>query len=287
MLLSKSFSLMGCSLVLLVAACASEETHMKRRAKVAIGSDPCTAPKAGLNVIGGTTIDAATFPFSKELAVRGGSCSGTFVSSNVYITAAHCVYDDADASNYEVDGVTASKVFYNPAYRNARGLENTDVGVLIFPDKTSTAYALLADRPAHASDEVTLVGFAPNSGNKSIKRKGVNKVSEVASSGMLVLHRENADGALSAPGDSGGTALLDGKLVANMTGGDTESSTELSHLMAEENLSYLRRIRDQEKVRICGLDGDSCNATPPAPTTPQVPTPNAPSSPPASTNPCF
>jgi hypothetical protein len=179
-------------------------------------------------------------------------CTGTFVSSNTMITAAHCVPPDSspgvvylpvtsqllDMSRVSADavvgtGVRAKRVFrndYPTTLINDTRLTRKDLAVVVFPDGTAPAMLDIAAEAGAAGDEVTLVGFGITHLDEerrdedltARKRVGHNVLveNEVTRSHedayFLAGSAENGGDsahAIASHGDSGGPLLLGGRLL--------------------------------------------------------------------------
>ncbi|KAJ1963356.1 hypothetical protein GGI12_002098 [Dipsacomyces acuminosporus] len=86
----------------------------------------------GLRIIGGESASPDEFPFAASLAIRFsggiGLCGGSIISSNVIVTAAHCVFDPITGEQ------VAAKNIYIGAGSNQRSQQNLTQAVRIVPD---------------------------------------------------------------------------------------------------------------------------------------------------------
>ncbi len=135
-------------------------------------------------------------------------CSGTFISSNTMITAAHCVSDhpnvilkyfpgdvvdlgqlEAHPELLKSSGIKAlhiiqpgKKYCFNldePAQMASADVVPFDVAILLFPDNTAPSVSELFHRSPKEEDKVTLIGFelstSPND-KRAYKQIGLNEI---------------------------------------------------------------------------------------------------------------
>ncbi len=218
-------------------------------------NDAGTAPAGCLAIVGGTESEAQ--PAIGMLYQRKGDqifiCTGTFVSQNTLITAAHCfpfgrdIYyspgSSWDLTNEEVvnqvtrDAVPSTKVVLSPVkIHNGSGIASTDshmdLAVVIFPDNTAPATLPILGRPAVEGEPAELFGYGrteidgkhadAQSGTMTAKRHGRNKVSKPEQllksypNTLMLFGAASGTGqdkALASNGDSGGPLLVDGAVV--------------------------------------------------------------------------
>jgi hypothetical protein len=146
-----------------------------------------------------------------------GMCTGTFVSSNTLITAAHCVKSGV----VEYNGVKAIDLIYDHTYTE---LHDKDFAVVIFPEGTAPATAQIITKAPKEGDEFVIVGYGNNDNIRETgagkKRKGSNKISSITND-MIIFYGSAAtqgtatgENATSGKGDSGGPLFIDGQLAA-------------------------------------------------------------------------
>lgn len=175
------------------------------------------------------------------------SCSGTFVSDSILITAAHCIEDAGNgptvlASNRRIKHI---KRFMHPRYTNSGSgsMAAFDVAVIQFPAKTFLGKpAAVSDTVLKKGDEISIVGFGgtavgdmvvDQNGNASVPvleranqaMMGKNIV-DIAATGVisyLGVNRGTGTGvdSSSAPGDSGGAIFRGSVLTGVVSRGST------------------------------------------------------------------
>jgi hypothetical protein len=151
-----------------------------------------------------------------------GYCTGTFVSDNTLITAAHC------ANNTKTGGIKYKKI--NPIevthYGKLAGSKSKvweDLLIVTFPAGTSKSFVSLSNRAPNIGDRITIIGFGQTdliNDNKpdGRKRKGYNTITNIAENQTVLVYEAPRDyagiplgeRAMTGRGDSGGPVFLDG-----------------------------------------------------------------------------
>ena len=205
-------------------------------------------PTSSVKVTNGTTIGEAEYPSVARIYFTVGqgaaTCSGTFISDSLLLTAAHCVSQaevddrglvDMDITLLTQDAVGAFEsraesiaVYRNPEWDTVPGVNKFDLGLIKFPEDTALAVSKIASSAGKINDNVMVVGYGNNDNvartGAGVKRKGANKIHDVRE-GFLFLRGsalpDDASGtrSTSGMGDSGGPLFRDGKLVGVTSGG--------------------------------------------------------------------
>jgi hypothetical protein len=218
------------------------------------------APAAGA-IVGGTdqTTDAFAAPLAFiDIAEPGGgiaSCSGTLISPNVVMTAAHCVYDTdkngnlvgvarpskiavrvgsrnvADPSLGIQAGVVA--VLPQPYYRWDGSRHNHDVALLALDRSMPQTPAALAEQRPAAGKSLLIAGYGSTSTNDDTEPSALKTalidaadpaschlLSETFDASWLFCGAASTDpavpGGISCYGDSGGPAFAYENTVSNL-----------------------------------------------------------------------
>lgn len=128
-------------------------------------------------------------------------CSGTFVSDNTLLTAAHCVDDSENGGIFYVPGhyikyankdweqriAPLKSIHHEGAVLYSEGSQSIllsdsviDLAILIFPNDTAPSTSPLLKRTLEENEDVTVVGFGktstttPNIGSPIVRRYGQN-----------------------------------------------------------------------------------------------------------------
>lgn len=143
---------------------------------VAVGGQTAEASTAHASVVGGVPAGDA-YPFMAFIALEEagdeGACSGTLVASNMVLTAAHCIVNEATDFLRAPEGVhvligtpnylsggrwyTATAVYVDPIYRVGRLWH--DAGVIELPGPVPAPTIALAEREVPARTSVSVLGW--------------------------------------------------------------------------------------------------------------------------------
>jgi V8-like Glu-specific endopeptidase len=213
---------------------------------------------------------------------NGSACSGSAVSTNTAVTAAHCVYSPGEfiGPNGEISGknfciqnavykkVCSSKIFVNPDVRRAPDFSGGfDTAYVVFPEGTFKSFFRVNTTKLNVGDEVVLVGYSeynlPDS-SKGSKRFGYNNISSLLEShqaDIFSTYNGGFEGVGVSPGDSGGPMLkacaVTG-VASRMTGGAKQNiHTNLTH---PKTVEFLKKSAEGY---FCGLSGDDADRCPP------------------------
>jgi V8-like Glu-specific endopeptidase len=216
------------------------------------GSQEVDQDASQVSIVGGQVASPTEFPSVIKMTVDPGSestapkiCTGVIISHRTVLAAAHCIKQRATGKNsyhfIEIEaGATrakiAAKVSYAYTYKEPLGKDTIpdnhvalDLAVMDFGQNTFNlaSYPKIATRTQQKGSAVTLVGFGATSFNTESKNIsdgslnfGYNSISEAGTntgyikvSGVLGANGL-PQGALAAPGDSGGPLFNEaGELV--------------------------------------------------------------------------
>jgi hypothetical protein len=212
-------------------------------------------------VVNGIEAKDSDFPAVVRLQGPGeinDVCSGTFLSENTILTAAHCLI--LGFSSYQ--GLKPKLSIRSSKYHHV-GDDDTDLALLIFDKEVAPAILPLQTNAPALREKFTVVGFGCSDFNnarntRGLKRFGENEILIIQPDYSLpsaTMFFSNEDGALSIDeirirvesgeklerkaeacvGDSGGPAIIGGKvfgIVSSVGGGSQYAST--TSLFAQE-----------------------------------------------------
>ena len=193
--------------------------------------------------------------------LRSSTCTGTFLSKRVLLTAAHCA-NGHDSSGVETQGRIyfngkAAELYITHPYKewDKSFSAKIDLAIAVFKDDTapSNTFAKISLDKVLKNDDITIVGFGVNDAmdtayvSSGIKRYGYNVVEEVKAGTIIlkgVISGPNADGknAATGLGDSGGPIFNDkGKIIGVTSSGRIINGEKLSYFAAL-NSDYSRKV---------------------------------------------
>ncbi len=226
----RAFLLVSLSLAMLLNACHGKESE-----------------SSSIKVTSGAQIGDDEYPGVVRISLGGSSCTASFISTDVLLTAAHCVYRKSFADDV--------KVMMHPLYVASGEANRMDLALIKFPKKMSDNVVQISPGAAKVGDAITIVGFglndAQNTSTSGIKRKGNNTLQN-RSGGLLVfsgLVRGDNDGlnSASASGDSGGPMFVDDKQVGVTSAGSIKANTKFSiyvDLHSDDSKSFFSQAQD-------------------------------------------
>jgi V8-like Glu-specific endopeptidase len=224
-------------------------------------------------------VEGVFHTFTKKAGTSsGGACSGTAVSTNTAITAAHCLYDRGDQvdkntgkisgkqyciSNAIYKDVCSSELYVPTIYPRLEqsGGRGTDLGWVVFPEGTFKYFFPMNAGTLSVGDNIVMVGYSEeklaDKGNGS-KRFGWNQVTSfqtAARSDIFTRYDSRFENVAVSPGDSGGP-LIHNCLVSGVASRMTEESNKKSihtNLTHPDNAALLKS--GIGGAYFCGLSG--------------------------------
>jgi len=194
--------------------------------------------EADVKIVGGE--DAGeNFPEVQMIISGGMLCSGTFIDTSHFLTAAHCVRSE-DGETRELSKIKLAinseqpvQVDIHARYGSPPRIDRDyDVAIVTFKPNTDRPFAVISRISLRLGDWVTPVGFGPATrlGFNPFPRKrlGKNQISEFVGTKIFIENHSNRkmnDHVLLGPGDSG-SGWFDSRreLVAVGSSGNTTES---------------------------------------------------------------
>lgn len=177
--------------------------------------------------------------YSAVVPLKNGRslCTGTFVSDNTLLTAAHCVTPSAEGGGLRttINGrvVVPLKALLSPMPNGIEREPKDDVAVIVFEDGTSDTWFDLSRFPPKIGQRVTIVGFGQTDfvgDNRSDEKRryGENTITDLPDKGATIKYElsVNSDGSaigsdvMTGRGDSGGPLFLGNGLLGIVSRGE-------------------------------------------------------------------
>jgi S1-C subfamily serine protease len=187
-----------------------------------------------------------------QLTVNGqGSCTGTIVSEDVVLTAAHCVVGASSlVASHDRGEQAATAAIANPLFGSGAGAA-FDIGVARFPGIASNLGVRPAQfglsRSVQIGDKLNVIGYGTDGTPALVNGnpRGASVTVQGSERGLIVTLFD-ADGEGTCFGDSGGAATYDGKIVATVQGGGSScgagNTNTFVNLALQGNYSFLRSV---------------------------------------------
>ena len=163
-----------------------------------------------------------------------GTCTGTFISNSVLVTAAHCL-KGATSVVAMVEGTPRSATGFaiHPHWVDDGAHRAWDVGIVTFPGGTSSVSSQICMSLPPLNEEVILAGFGeflPGQPLDGSLRMGLNRIHDVQNNVIIVRGNIYQGQALTGPGDSGGSLISDFCVRGVLSGGihDPETGAGIS-----------------------------------------------------------
>jgi hypothetical protein len=243
--------------MLTMVGCMALTSHCVRR----VANQP--GPDSDTLITGGK--ETSSFPAVVQLKTPAGTtCTGTFISDQILLTAAHCFKSEGDKAT--IGNVNSLKIRIHPDYSHSETnkipiTESAfDIALVSFPPKTGKATLPFAKKASKRGEKVVLVGYGSTKSStvqtSSTKRTGTSELKDnvrgvliiSGSSGSAnrapnvssptIVPKSNEKDAKSpinssvGPGDSGGPLLsADGSQILGVTSSVAASDGPLSFAM--------------------------------------------------------
>jgi V8-like Glu-specific endopeptidase len=274
-------------------------------------SDLTSGTKGDIGLINGqeTTEHPEVVEIRTKFSKGAGSCTATFITDQILITAAHCVVDKNERGgpvNNKVTDVASGAVsirgFAHPNYVSDVQLQtfsSHDIAIIEFPKGTGKNFGKITTSPINNGEEILQVGygctaFNPQTGETSgngAKRQGVNNIDK-KDRGVLTTSGASAGASgkdvINCPGDSGGPIFRKGTneivgLASTVGGADASNfQSNYAEVQSEFSQSFMGSL-SKENITVPGIDpkyiggqakGADGKQPDPQPTTPPGPKPN-------------
>ncbi len=254
--------------------------------------NPLARPKidsgVSINQSSQNKVEGVFYSFTKKTgASSGGACTGTAVSTNTAITAAHCLHDSGDQidkntgkisgkeyciNNSIYKNICSSELYVSALYprlsQGGGGGGGTDLAWVVFPEGTFKYFFPMNSGTLSIGDEIIMVGYSEeklSDKTNGSKRFGWNQVSSFetsARSDIFTKYASRFENVAVSPGDSGGP-LMQSCLVSGVASRMTEETNKKSihtNLTHPDNVALLKS--GIGGAYFCGLSGSDPSRCP-------------------------
>jgi hypothetical protein len=195
--------------------------------------------------------------------VRVGGCTGTFVSDTTLIYAAHCLKASGNRAIVRSPFIAeTSNTFMHPSYN---GIGANDIAVAIFADGTAGNFRSFYRGSRSRGTEIHMVGWGCDSTDpKRGKKEGRNRLDSSRGGVLISSSRQTNWGQKGSdvsvcPGDSGGPLFINDKLAGVTSFHRYGRGSGHPDLQYASNMSFLKRMIDEQGAKIVGFAADQDN----------------------------
>lgn len=209
-------------------------------------------------------------------------CTGTFVSDNTLITAAHCIKSDEPGGGikalFKGKSLAPIKTFIPVVPAEEKRQPKNDVAVVLFPNGTSDEWFPVSRIPPRAGQRFTIVGFGQtdfvgNNASDEKRRFGYNTITEITDGGATIKYELSVTcqgqalgiDAMAGRGDSGGPLFTKSGLIGIISRGEivTGKLIEYDANLVTPAMSKFLRMTMKEGAKINGLSPEEKELTVP------------------------
>jgi secreted trypsin-like serine protease len=193
-----------------------------------LAASPDKAPSRIIGkIIQGTPVSPKNSPVIKvrlRSQAGRGLCTGSLITTNVVLTAWHCVSGRPEDSTVEFNGreIAVNKVITHPGLQldDAKGVIFNDLALLFLKSRVrATTLPIVRSVKVKKGNEVVIAGFGRDqNGITGFLNVGTILIDEVTPNHVVTFFEDGKGESNSCNGDSGGPALL---RVRSSSGGST------------------------------------------------------------------
>jgi hypothetical protein len=212
--------------------------------------------------------------YSPVLEIKSGLsvCTGTFVSDNTLITAAHCIKSGEPGGGikalFKGKSLAPTKTFVPVVPIEEKREPKNDVAVVVFANGTADEWFPVSRVPPRVGQRITIVGFGQtdfvgNNASDEKRRFGYNTITEITDGGATIVYelKVTCQGqalgkdAMAGRGDSGGPLFTKSGLIGIISRGEIVSGKliEYDANLVTPAMSKFLQMTMKEGAKINGL----------------------------------